>query len=194
MATITSDVPVTQQIGRISFEHGSGWIRLVVPRAPDFRRILLAVLFIGTVCLLNFLLWPPHAENWFVVAIVVALFSSLPLLQAVWISARRDIITIFPPQLVVRREIFRLGWTSHYPLAQLSNLQFRHQVNSGRWSEPRCLSFDYQYQPRFCARDIAVAEAADLIPLIQSQFPDLVARSSSSSDITFDDPVQVGRK
>lgn len=116
------------------------------------------------------------------------------LLIALWRSASRNVITIRPPSLAIRREAFHVGWTRRYPLAQLSNLQFRHRVQAGRQSVPSRLSFDYEYLPRACAFDITESEAAEMIPLIQAQFPDLVARSSTSAAVAFDDPVQVGRK
>jgi hypothetical protein len=88
----------------------------------------------------RWLLAPHDVETWFFVSIYLT-----AVLMALWTVASRDVLTIQPPALAVRREIFGLGWTRHYPLDQLSNLQFRHRVSAGRQSVPSRLTFDYEY-------------------------------------------------
>jgi hypothetical protein len=124
---------------------------------------------------------------------VLSLYFGGIVLIGIWKTAARDVIFINPPSLALRHEIFGLGITRHYPLDQLSNLQFRHQVRQPRESIPSCLTFDYQYLPRRCADDIAENEAAELLPMIKAQFPDLVARSATSSAHEFDDPQPISQ-
>jgi len=187
----TTDEPTgTRFIGRLKLESGVGWMRLIVPRTIKPTSLLCAILLVPCAFLTIYrALVSPHDVPTFILSIV---FAGI-LLIVISSSATRQVITIRPPVLGVRRELFGIAWTRHYPLDQLSNLQFRHQTHNAKSGEPSCITFDYEYQPRRCALDITVAEAAELIPLIKSQFPDLVARSSTSSGVAFDDPQPVGR-
>lgn len=169
-------------------------MRILAPRKPKGWGI---VWFLLLLCILTAFIPKFHAafspDNP-ASRLVLSLYFGGIVLIGIWKTAARDVIVINPPTLALRHEIFGLGFTRYYSLHQLSNLQFRHPVRQPRENIPSCLTFDYQYLPRRCADDIAENEAAELIPLIKSHFPDLVARSSTSSAREFDDPQPVAQR
>lgn len=168
-------------------------MRIVAPRVPKGWGLVWFLLILCVLTVVDPKFHEAFSPESGVSRLVLSIYIGGILLIGIWKTAARDLISIKPPTLTVRHAIFGLGFTRHYPLNQLSNLQFRHEVINRREKIPSCLTFDYEYLPRRCAADISEHEAVELIPLIRFQFPDLVARSSTSSAREFDDPQPIGQ-
>jgi hypothetical protein len=94
----------TQSIGRLTIRSSPRTMRVVAPRAVNYWSILGTVVAVGILFLPpthgRWLLAPHDVEIWFFVSIYLT-----AVLMALWTVASRDVLTIQPPALAVRREI-----------------------------------------------------------------------------------------
>jgi hypothetical protein len=98
--------------------------------------------------------------------------------------AGREIILVRADTLACRRQIFGIGVTRSYRVAEMRNLRFQPDASSGKTRIPSRIAFDYQGKVGAFAAGLDEPEATDVINRIQQRCP-IVATKPQESGIKF---------
>ena len=106
-------------------------------------------------------------ESWVTASIVGVLLVVTILRQWLWIVGGREVVTLSANALIVRCQIFGVGWHWSYKVSGISNFRFAPPIRAYRANENRTVAFDYEFMPRRFGTYLSEAEANELIAVIQ---------------------------
>jgi hypothetical protein len=156
---------IPQAIGRAQLQDTPAGLRIVIPAKWRW------VTFIGELALVGVIFAAPRAwlllDTRATAAIIVFFLLVTVVRRWLWNVCGKEIVTLSEKKLMVRYEIFSVGWHWSYNLDGVSNFRFAPPVDRYWIHEHRTVAFDYEFMPRRFGLYLTAPEAAQLIAVIQ---------------------------
>jgi len=108
------------------------------------------------------------------------IFVVLGFCVLLWLAAGREVVTINPANLRIRREIFGIGWSKHYILTDVRNIRAGSYLDPrarGKWNPDHVragLYFDYRGKIQSFGKEIVIQDALGIENAIRQTFQNIV--------------------